>query len=145
MNIKIDSLIPFDTLLTNPEQVFSVVEKNGKVILLKDNKPVYIVLKYNAETINTESASEKQNNNTLQEAMKIVLYEADDKTMHASKLADEIYERRLYLQKNGKKAQYTQIRARCGHYPDMFEALLGNFIKLKEKQNNGGGTYEETT
>jgi len=38
----------------------------------------------------------------------------------------------LYLQKNGKKAQYTQIRARCGHYPDMFEALPGNFIKLKE-------------
>lgn len=51
--------------------------------------------------------------------------------MHASKLADEIYERRLYLQKNGKKAQYTQIRARCGHYPDMFLALPGNFIKLR--------------
>lgn len=64
--------------------------------------------------------------------MKIVLSEAENKTMHASKLADEIYERRLYLQKNGNKAQYTQIRARCGHYPDMFEALPGNYIKLKE-------------
>lgn len=64
--------------------------------------------------------------------MKIVLSEAENKTMHASKLADEIYERRLYLQKNGSKAQYTQIRARCGHYPDMFEALPGNYIKLKE-------------
>jgi antitoxin Phd len=51
--------------------------------------------------------------------------------MHASELADEIYNRRLYLQKNGKKAQYTQIRARCGHYPDLFEALSGNVIKLK--------------
>jgi antitoxin Phd len=51
--------------------------------------------------------------------MKIVLSEAENKTMHASKLADEIYERRLYLQKNGNKAQYTQIRARCGHYPDI--------------------------
>ncbi|MHB8964261.1 MAG: hypothetical protein ACYC5K_14025 [Saccharofermentanales bacterium] len=145
MDIKIDSLMPLDTLLNDPEQVFSVVEKNGKAVLLKDNKPVYIVLKYDAEVLDIESASEKQNNYTLQEAMKIVLSEADDKTMYASKLADEIYERRLYLQKNGKKAQYTQIRARCGHYPDMFEALSGNFIKLKEKQNNDGGTYEKTT
>lgn len=145
MDIKIDSLMPFDTLLTDPEQVFSVVEKNGKVVLLKDNKPVYIVLKYDAQAIDIDPSREKPINYTLQEAMKIVLSEAEDNTMHASKLADEIYVRRLYLQKNGKKAQYTQIRARCGHYPDMFEALPGNYIKLKEKQNNGGGTYEKTT
>lgn len=52
--------------------------------------------------------------------------------MHAAALADEIYNRRLYLQKNGNKAQYSQIRARCGHYPDLFEALPGNYIKLKD-------------
>jgi DNA helicase-2/ATP-dependent DNA helicase PcrA len=136
MDIKIDALIPFDTLQTDMEHVFSIVEKNGKVVLLKDNKPVYIILKYDASqpsatnTIPTETASY-----TLQEAMKIVLSEAENFTMHASKLADEIYERRLYLQKNGKKAQYTQIRARCGHYPDMFEALPGNYIYLQVLQH----------
>jgi antitoxin Phd len=132
MEIKIDSLIPFDTLRTDLEHVFSVVEKNGKVVLLKDNKPVYIILKYETQAIEANTIPDKQINYTLQEAMKIVLSEAENKTLHASKLADEIYERRLYLQKNGNKAQYTQIRARCGHYPDMFEALPGNFIKLKE-------------
>ena len=132
MDVKIDSLIPFDTLRTDLEHVFSIVEKNGKVVLLKDNKPVYVVLKYDAELINGTNTVEKHNYYTLQEAMKIVLSEVDNKTMHASELADKIYERRLYLQKNGKKAQYTQIRARCGHYPDMFEALPGNYIKLKE-------------
>ncbi len=132
MDIKIDSLIPFDTLRTDLEHVFSVVEKNGKVVLLKDNKPVYIVLKYDTQATEVHTVPDKQINYTLQEAMKIVLLEAKGKTMHASKLADEIYERRLYLQKNGNKAQYTQIRARCGHYPDMFEALPGNYIKLKE-------------
>ena len=132
MDIKIDSLIPFDTLRTDLEHVFSVVEKNGKVVLLKDNKPVYIILKYETQAIEANTIPDKQINYTLQEAMKIVLSEAENKTLHASKLADEIYERRLYLQKNGNKAQYTQIRARCGHYPDMFEALPGNFIKLKE-------------
>ena len=132
MDVEIDSLIPFDTLRTDLEHVFSVVEKNGKVVLLKDNKPVYIVLKYDAEGIDVENIPDKHANYTLQEAMKIVLSEVDNKTMHASELADEIYKRRLYLQKNGKKAQYTQIRARCGHYPELFEALPGNYIKLKE-------------
>jgi antitoxin Phd len=46
MDIRIDSLIPFDSLKTNIDHVFSVVDKNGKAVLLKDNKPVYIVLKY---------------------------------------------------------------------------------------------------
>ena len=132
MDIRIDSLIPFDSLKTNIDHVFSVVDKNGKVVLLKDNKPVYIVLKYDAEGIDVENIPDKHANYTLQEAMKIVLSEVDNKTMHASELADEIYKRKLYLQKNGKKAQYTQIRARCGHYPELFEALPGNYIKLKE-------------
>ena len=132
MDIKIDSLIPFDTLCSDLEHVFSVIEKNGKVVLLKDNKPAYILMKYDTQAIQVDTVPDKQVNYTLQEAMKIVLSEAENNTMHASKLADEIYERRLYLQKNGNKAQYTQIRARCGHYPDMFEALPGNFIKLKE-------------
>jgi len=132
MDIKIDSLMPFDALRNDLENVFSVVDKNGKVVFLKDNKPAYILMKYCSQTIEGDIVSARPNSYTLQEAMKIVLSEAENKTMHASKLADEIYERRLYLQKNGSKAQYTQIRARCGHYPDMFEALPGNYIKLKE-------------
>jgi antitoxin Phd len=63
--------------------------------------------------------------------MQIVLTEADNHTLHASVLADIIFERKLYTKKNGEKAQYNQIRARCGHYPDLFEALPGNYIKLK--------------
>ena len=100
MDIKIESLIPLDTLCTDLEHVFSVVEKNGKVVLLKDNKPVYILMKYDTQAIEVDTVPEKQINYTLQEAMKIVLSGAENKTMHASKLADEIYERRLYLKKN---------------------------------------------
>ena len=133
MDIRIDSLIPFDSLKTNIDHVFSVVDKNGKVVLLKDNKPAYIVLKYDENNLtDTGIGMQEMPNYTLHEAMKIVLSEAENKTMHAAELADEIYKRRLYLKKDGSKAEYTQIRARCGHYPDMFEALPGNFIKLKE-------------
>lgn len=130
MDIRIDSLIPFDTLRTDLDHVFSIVEKNGKVILLKDNKPSYIILKHDRH-VTHENITSEVDNLTLHEAMEIVLSEVENGTMHASKLADEIYNRRLYLQKNGKKAQYTQIRARCGHYPELFEALPGNYIRLK--------------
>jgi len=133
MDVKIDSLIPFDLLRTDLEHVFSVVEKNGKVVLLKDNKPAYIVLKYDEKDIIADNVADKHANYTLHEAMRIVLSEAENKTMHAAELADEIYKRRLYLKKDGSKAEYTQIRARCGHYPDMFEALPGNLIRLKDK------------
>ena len=133
MDIKIDSLIPFDSLKTNIEHVFSVVDKNGKVVLLKDNKPIHIVLKYDENHLSDAGIGmQEMPNYTLHEAMRIVLSEAENKTMHAAELADEIYRRRLYLKKDGSKAQYTQIRARCGHYPDMFEALPGNIIRLKQ-------------
>ena len=39
MDIRIDSLIPFDSLKTNIDHVFSVVDKNGKVVLLKGSSP----------------------------------------------------------------------------------------------------------
>ena len=133
MDVRIDSLIPFDSLKTNIDHVFSVVEKNGKVVLLKDNKPVYIILKYDENNLTDAGIGMSEMlNYKLHEAMRIVLSEAENKTMHAAELADEIYKRRLYLKKDGSKAEYTQIRARCGHYPDMFEALPGNRIRLKD-------------
>ncbi|NPV91667.1 MAG: hypothetical protein HPY50_12925 [Firmicutes bacterium] len=133
MDIKIDSLIPFEKVKTEIDRVFSTVERNGKVLLIKDNQPAYIILKYDPEIQKIEkTANTPADNYTLQEAMRIVLRDAENQTMHASALAEEIYNRRLYLKKNGEKAEYNQIRARCGHYPDLFEAQPGNFIRLKE-------------
>lgn len=132
MEVSLDSLIPFEKINTDADSVFEIVEKNGKVVLLRDNKPLYIIMKYDAAVDSIKRAANIETSKyTLQEAMRIVLSEAVDNTMHAAALADEIFNRRLYLQKNGGKAQYNQIRARCGHYPDMFEALPGNFVKLK--------------
>ena len=132
MEVSLDSLIPFEKINTDADSVFEIVEKNGKVVLLRDNKPLYIIMKYDAAVDSIKRAANIETSKyTLQEAMRIVLSEAVDNTMHAAALADEIFNRRLYLQKNGGKAEYNQIRARCGHYPDMFEALPGNFVKLK--------------
>lgn len=132
MEINIDSIIPFDKLYSDLEGVFSSVEKNGKIILLKNNDFAFIITKYDKKWLSeAEVTLNEPNRYKLHEAMKIVLSEAPNNTMHASELADRIYERRLYLKKDGKKAEYTQIRARCGKYPHMFEALKKNEIKLK--------------
>ena len=88
-------------------------------------------LKYEENTEVPVSALAAKTTHTLQEAMKIVLSEATNQTLHASELADIIYDRRLYVQKNGEKAKANQMRARCGHYPEMFEALPRNYIRLK--------------
>lgn len=133
MEVKLESLIALEKLKSDPDTVFALVDKNNMVVLLKDNQPVYIITKYDATQDNSNlPAGHAPAGLKLQEAMRLVLLEADEHTMHAAALADEIYNRKLYLQKNGGKAQYNQIRARCSHYPNMFEALPGNIIKLKE-------------
>lgn len=130
MDISIDSLIPYHDLQSDPERVFSIVEKNGNVVLLKDNKPAYLLLKYKGRTGKRDLPARQAF--TLHEAMKLVLSEAPDHTMHARDLADEIYDRGLYVRRDGDKAPHIQIRATCSHYKHLFEAIPGNLIKLRE-------------
>lgn len=131
MEININSLVSIEKAMNEAEAVFKTVDDIGKVIILKDNKPAYILLKYEESTEVLVSAPTDKATHTLQEAMKIVLSEAANQTLHAAELADIIYDRRLYVQKNGEKAKANQMRARCGHYPEMFEALPRNYIRLK--------------
>lgn len=131
--MSLESLISYEKLNTELDNVFKIVEEKGKVVILKDNEPMYILLKYDQnlgpiEKILGSSIPKR----TLQEAMKIVLKEVAGRKMHAAELSDEIYKRELYLKKDGTQAKYNQIRSRCGHYPEMFEALPGNVIQLKE-------------
>ena len=132
MEVKLDSILSYEKIKTDVDAVFLAVEKNGKVVLLKDNHPAYLIVKYEAD-MSSIAHTDKivASSYKLQDAMQIVLSETDNKMMHAAALADEIYRRRLYLQKDGTKAKYNQIRARCSNYPEMFEALPGNIIKLK--------------
>lgn len=132
MEININSLVSIEKAMNEAESVFKTVDNIGKVIILKDNKPAYILLKYEENAEVPVYAPAAKATYTLQEAMKIVLSEAENQTLHASELADIIYDRKLYVQKNGEKAKANQLRARCGHYPQMFEALPGNYIRLKQ-------------
>jgi antitoxin Phd len=134
MKISLDSLVPYEKLETDTQQVLQVVESKGHAILLKDNQPIYIIIKYSEDIdLPDKTTGIRRSEYTLQEAMRIVLAEKEDHKLHAAALADEIFSRGLYYKKNGDKAQYNQIRARANHYPNLFEALPGNIIKLKER------------
>jgi len=134
ININIETLIPFERIQEEPDEIFKVVDIYGQAVLLKNNAPAYIIMKpQEAIKANQEQAKPLPypSTYTLQEAKRNVLLDAEDNKMHASELADAVYERGLYIQKNGEKAKYNQMRARCGHYPEMFEALKGNIIRLR--------------
>ena len=134
MSVNLEILIPYDRILESPEDVFDLVDKHGQVVLLKENAPAYVIVKGEAAIPLLKSNEQKlvkKSKHTLQNAMKIVLLEAEDHTMHAAALAESIYQKGLYCKKDGTKAGYNQIRARCGHYPELFEALPNNMIKLR--------------
>lgn len=133
MEINLESLISFETLKSDLDNVLRVVDEKGRIVIIKDDQPVYIITKYNASISSPEPDSQKRSSTyTLQEAMKIVLKEKEGNKMHAADIADEIYRRGLYYKKDGGKAKYNQIRARASHYPHLFEALKSNIIRLKE-------------
>jgi len=67
---------------------------------------------------------------TLHEAMRIVLSERKDLTLYKKDLADDIFERKLYLKRDGTKASSSQIRLRARNYSRMFEILPEGLIRL---------------
>ncbi len=131
MEISLESLIPFEKLYSDLNSVLKAVDVRGQVIILKDNKPAYLIVSYE-EGLNLPCSSPKKikSQYTLHEAMKIVLMEKDNKKMHAADLAEEIFKRGLYFKKDGGKARYNQIRARANNYPDLFVPLEKNYIQL---------------
>lgn len=110
MEFNINSLVSIQEALNNVDGVFEIVDDIGKVIILKDNKPTYIITKYE-ELVEISNKPVVNGAFTLQEVMKIALEEVEDNTLHTSELADIIYERKLYVQKNGEKAKYNQLMA----------------------------------
>ena len=132
MEVKIDCLIPFEIMIKDPDSVFQIVETHGSVVILKNNQPQYIIQKYSPKLeLHESKLNVSPTKHTLQVAMQIVLQEAENHAMHAADLAEAIYARGLYRQKDGGKAGYNQVRARCGHYPDLFEVIPKNIIRLK--------------
>ncbi len=135
MLIDFEKLIAYDDAISNPENIFNMVDEKGMIALIKDNQPKYLLIRFSNDAEKTmELAINGAKKRTLHEAMKEILLEKPNKTMHASDLANEIFNKKLYFKKDGTKAGYNQVRARCGQYPDIFEALPGNYIKLLDNK-----------
>lgn len=175
MDIKIESLIPYERIKNDVDAVFQLVDRNNTVVVLKNNQPAYLIVKYvvdadhlqetpdagyedrpdqaiksgpqkkkavsrkprakKAATSEKGSAagSSESPKYTLHEAVRIVLAETESKQMPAAEVAEEIYQRGLYRKRDGTMTKHSQLRARLINYPDLFEVLPGNIIKLKEE------------
>ncbi|MGI6748340.1 MAG: hypothetical protein ACOX4V_08895 [Anaerovoracaceae bacterium] len=130
-HINLEMLVAVEELTDKPEDVFEIVEKYGKAVILKDNKPSYVLTRYLGSDKSAGSKRVITPSYTLHEAMQIVLSEQPGRMMRAVDLAEEIYSRGLYRKKDGTKAKANQIRARSEKYEDLFEVVSPNIIKLK--------------
>lgn len=142
MRIELKSLIAIEELKNDPDKILDLVDNSGQAVLLKNNKPAFIIVKYEEEKESEFGQlieDQKYNVLKLHEAMEIVLEEQDDKQLHAADLADIIFNRGLYRKKDGTKAMANQIRARCEKYPNLFTSAEGNIIILRAKEPNNTG------
>lgn len=130
MQLKLDSFISKEKLLNDFEEVEKKVKKYGQVIILDNNNPTYKLSLLDMNEI-VKSEKPKRARTTLVDAMVRVLTYAQDGTMHAKDLADEITDKELYFMKDGSIVTPVQIRTRASNNRDKFECLPGNFIKLK--------------
>ena len=133
MCVDLESIVPMELLRTDLDYVLCLVQKKGRVVLINENRPVLVLAEcalWTDSTPKTEPDNAKPM--TLHEAMRVVLMDAPERMLHVAQLAEEIYNRRLYTKKDGNKADYPQLRARCSHYPEMFEVLPKNNVRLRE-------------
>lgn len=126
MRIDTENMKSVEQFINDTKFILNEVDEFGQVLIIKDNKPAYILMKYDGQVLLPESAPRLK----LHEAMEKVLKEEPLQRLHAKDLADKIYEQGLYLKQDGTKAKASQIRARCNNYGHMFVALKGNIIKL---------------
>ena len=68
----------------------------------------------------------------LHEAMEIILLECPDRTSTFKYVSEEIYKRKLYLQKKGTIAPPSQIRLRAKNY-EQFEVIRPDKVSLLRK------------
>lgn len=171
MEIKIESLVSYEKIKKHPDAVFKLVDKNDTVVILRNNQPAYVIVKYEAEVQKAENNNvmsaaqgtaaedpapkkrgrkprneasqpgrqakapkkkvEKTPRVKLQDAVKMILDETENKEMPVAELAEALYQRGLYAKRDGSKASAGQLRSRVANYKELFETLPGNIIKLK--------------
>jgi antitoxin Phd len=141
-----DQIISITEANHNFSSLIHKVDRNGYAIIFVNNQPEYVVIRFDNFEELTQNFEDEEiasilyrndkekvnitNNMTLHEAMRQVLLEAKDNIMHASELADEIYNRGLYRQKKGEKAPASQIKLRARHYSNLFQIVDRSYIKL---------------
>ena len=133
ININIETLIPFERIQEEPDEIFKVVDIYGQAVLLKNNAPAYIIMKpQEAIKANQEQAKPLPypSTYTLQEAMRIVLWMPRITRCTHQNLPMLYVERFIYTEKR-RKGQIQSNACKVWPLSRDVEALKGNIIRLR--------------
>ena len=123
-----DAIVGEKTRSENFELVKDKLKTHGEVIVIgEDEKQVYKVTYLNTG----EKKRPKAKCKTLVEAIERVLAFASRNTLHVDQIVKEIENGKLYYKRDGSVAKREDVRATAQNYPQKFECLKGNNIRLK--------------
>ena len=123
-----DAIVGEKTLQENLELVKEKIRIYGEVLVIGDNeKEVLKVSFFNMGEVKRPKAKCV----TLVEALERVLISAPEDAVHVDQIVNDIASANLYFKKDGSLAKREDIRATAQNYPQKFECLKGNYIKLK--------------
>ena len=93
-------------------------------------RPQYILPHCLCKTARPSGGDATLRQHTLHDAMVIILLERKDRTASTEFLSDEIAQRGLYRQRKGGIAHKGQIAARARKYPQLFQIVAPQTIRL---------------
>ena len=127
MKLSLDGIVGVEELKNNFDKVAEKLKVYEEIIIVdKEGMPKYKLsyLKLN------EIVRPKAKCATLVEAIERVLSVEPGNTLHVDQIVKDIEWGNLYFKKDGSRAKREDVRATAQNYPDKFECLKGNNIRL---------------
>ncbi len=125
-----DAIVGRKTLQENLDLVIEKIRTYGEVLVIGDNeKEVLKVSFFNMGEVKRPKAKCV----TLVEALERVLTVAPEDAVHVDQIVNDIASANLYFKKDGSLVKREDVRATAQNYPQKFECLKGNRIRLKRE------------
>ena len=123
---SLDRLITENDLKNNFDMVKERLKIYEELIVIDEGTPAYKLTNLKL----SEIVRSKAKCATQVEAIERVLSVEPGNTLHVDQMVKDIEWGNLYFKKDGSRAKREDVRATAQNYPDKFECLKGNNIRL---------------
>lgn len=133
MSHSINTIIGEDALKEHFDLVKEKLKTYGEVIVIgNDGEKVYKITYLKMSEIKRPKAKCA----TLVEAIEVALKYAPEDAVHVDQIVMDIDYGKLYYKKDGSLVKREDVRATAQNYPQKFECLKGNYIRLKKESGS---------